>query len=279
MIFLYILVLFFSCRVNALQNFYCQIPCDFYVESVTHTVCERAEQKCGPAPNCGPNFTVVDFSDDDRQYILDIHNYLRNKVALGYEKRNSQPRASNMRTMKYNHELEFIAQCWANSCNGNPLVHDKCRRTVKYDHVGQNLGYVYSTNPKINKVKLIKDLTVLWYEEVADFNNTWVNFHEKREHVVVGHYTQLIWAETTDIGCAMSYYTEYIANELFHQIVFVCNYGPGGNFIGKPVYKIGKPTSECPEDITRNSFYKGLCGLPEHAKEAANFTFDLFQLE
>ena len=39
--------------------------------------------------------------------------------------------------------------------------------------------------------------------------------------------------------------------------VLVCNYGPGGNIIDKPVYQIGEPGSECPEGTT--STKKGLC--------------------
>lgn len=31
----------------------------------------------------------------------------------------------------YNRELEYIAQCWVNSCHGSPLKHDLCRRTSK----------------------------------------------------------------------------------------------------------------------------------------------------
>lgn len=53
-------------------------------------------QKCGPGPLCGDSFQEVQLSDADRQYIVDIHNYLRNKVALGFEKRGEQPSATNM---------------------------------------------------------------------------------------------------------------------------------------------------------------------------------------
>lgn len=56
-------------------------------------------QKCGPDPKCGPDFEIINLVDADRQYILDIHNYLRNKVALGFEKNGDQPTASNMNAM------------------------------------------------------------------------------------------------------------------------------------------------------------------------------------
>ncbi|XP_066252497.1 venom allergen 5 2-like [Euwallacea similis] len=271
---------FLTAIVAGVQNNYCQLPCNIAHESITHTVCSRSELKCGPSPKCGPDFAEIALTDDDRQYILDIHNYLRNKVALGYEKRGSQPKAANMKIMNYNKELEFIAQCWANACNGNPLIHDHCRRTDIYAHVGQNLGYVNSTNPKIHKVKAIKDLSLLWYDEVDVFDRTWINDTQNRgPDYVVGHYTQLIWANSAEIGCAMSYYTNTVSSRIWHQIILVCNYGPGGNYLARPVYMIGKPASRCPQGLGRNSFYKGLCGEEAKVKDVANFTFEAFQLE
>ena len=43
--------------------------------------------------------------------------------------------------------------------------------------------------------------------------------------------------------------------------MLVCNYGPGGNIIDKPVYKIGKPGSKCPEGTTAigSGWEEGLC--------------------
>lgn len=55
-----------------------------------------------------------------------------------------------------------------------PLLTNFLYFTASYSHVGQNLGYMNSTNPKINKVKAIKDLILLWYNEVALFNNSWL---------------------------------------------------------------------------------------------------------
>jgi len=56
---------------------------------------------------------------------------------------------------------------------------------------------------------------------------------------VVGHYTQLVWADTLEIGCAISYYTKTVSSRIWHQIILVCNYGPGGNYLGRPVYLPG----------------------------------------
>ncbi|CAH1173570.1 unnamed protein product [Phaedon cochleariae] len=243
---------------GAFHNKYCQLQC---FENLTNTVCTRGDQKCGPDPVCGTDFRVIKLSNDDRQYILDIHNYLRNKVALGHEKRGEQPSAANMNAMSYDRELEFIAQCWANACKGNPLVHDVCRRSHKFEYVGQNLGSVSSTSPNIDLVKSLKELILGWYDEVADYNSTWIDDTRPREKEI-GHYTQLIWASTTTIGCAVSYYSTVIDEENWYVLLLVCDYGPGGNYLGSPVYRLGKPCTECPKGrALKNKVYQGLCGV------------------
>lgn len=44
----------------------------------------------------------------------------------------------------------------------------------------------------------------------------------------VGHYTQMVWRTTTDVGCAMS------NNRGWDYLV--CRYSPPGNWVGMPVY-------------------------------------------
>jgi Cysteine-rich secretory protein family len=44
----------------------------------------------------------------------------------------------------------------------------------------------------------------------------------------VGHYTQMIWKNTTAVGCAVA--------TGGGMDVLVCRYNPSGNFIGQPVY-------------------------------------------
>ena len=68
--------------------------------------------------------------------------------------------------------------------------------------------------------------TRLWYEEIAfyDFNNPG---HPKNgsEDKMIGHFTQVIWKETTELGCGV-----YKGADNF--VYGVCNYAPPGNVIG-----------------------------------------------
>jgi hypothetical protein len=45
---------------------------------------------------------------------------------------------------------------------------------------------------------------------------------------VCGHYTQLIWSDTREVGCA-------VARDPARE-VWVCNYDPPGNWVGERPY-------------------------------------------
>lgn len=72
----------------------------------------------------------------------------------------------------------------------------------------------------------------------------------------IGHFTQVIWAETTHIGCGRTF---SMSKNNFYSVYIYCNYGPSGNIVTKPVYKRGKPCSNCVK-LKCNSKYSGLCG-------------------
>ncbi|KAK4887811.1 hypothetical protein RN001_004082 [Aquatica leii] len=241
------------------KNPYCELSCDAGNGRLhQHTVCQRANYKCLPDASCGPDFKIVKLTDAQRQLILNVHNKFRCKVALGKETRGKQPAAKNMRIMSYDRELEFIAQCWANACNGASLIHDACRRTRKHEHVGQNLGYISSSANNINVTEATLQLIDYWYDEVAIFNNQWV-LDTRDRGFKVGHYTQMVWADTHRLGCAaIQYTTKQFDGNKWYEFLLVCNYAPGGNYIGMPVYKPGPSGSACPDKLKQNIC--GLCG-------------------
>jgi hypothetical protein len=55
-----------------------------------------------------------------------------------------------------------------------------------------------------------------WYSEVGNYN-----FRRPRYRSGVGHFTQLVWAATTRIGCGVAHCS--------NADVWVCNYDPPGN--------------------------------------------------
>lgn len=64
--------------------------------------------------------------------------------------------------------------------------------------------------------------------------------------IEAAHFTQLVWAETVFVGCGIS-----SGGGTF----VVCNYYPGGNMIGSPVYTAGQPCTECACD----PYWPNLC--------------------
>ncbi len=72
----------------------------------------------------------------------------------------------------------------------------------------------------------------LWYDEIKNYNFDHPNL------VVSGHFTQVVWKSTEEIGCAKSYsaksYTTYL----------VCNYNPMANFIGSEKENVPKLVSK-----------------------------------
>ena len=75
---------------------------------------------------------------------------------------------------------------------------------------------------------------------------------------VIGHYTQIVWASTSKIGCGIMQYfdnTTVITN-LPYKMVYVCNYGPAGNLVNAPVYTTGPAASACPAGTVPKN---GLC--------------------
>ena len=54
------------------------------------------------------------------------------------------------------------------------------------------------------------------------------DYRRNRCHGVCGHYTQIVWRDTRQVGCAMA--------QSSTREVWVCEYNPPGNYIGERPY-------------------------------------------
>ncbi|XP_063339723.1 cysteine-rich secretory protein LCCL domain-containing 1 [Pelmatolapia mariae] len=186
-------------------------------------------------------------TDSDAQLILDLHNKLRSQV---------YPPASNMEYMVWDTELERTAEEWAETCLWE---HGPAGLLPQ---IGQNLGAHWGRyRPPTSHVQA-------WYDEVKDYSfpypqecNPYCPF--KCSGPVCTHYTQLVWATSSRIGCAINLcYNMNVWGQIWAKAVYlVCNYSPKGNWWGHAPYKHGTPCSSCPPSYgggcKDNLCYKG----------------------
>jgi len=210
---------------------------DYCTLGSTHQLCgtQGLGAKCIGTKDEGLYQTVT---ADDKAEILRVHNALRAKVAKGEQ--GSQPAASNMRYMVWDDELAATAQALANTC---VYGHDKYAQRATKDgrfEVGQNIAARWSY-PKA-PAKSWETPINSWFSEVKDMTSSIVSSFKSPTGVVIGHYTQIVWAKTYSVGCGFTQFKD----GTWYQNLYVCNYGPAGNWGGEPVYEQGTACSACP---------------------------------
>ncbi|XP_066504363.1 cysteine-rich secretory protein LCCL domain-containing 2 [Hoplias malabaricus] len=189
----------------------------------------------------------------DREEILALHNKLRGGV---------YPTASNMEYMVWDDELERSATHWAEQCQWEHGPQDLLMS------IGQNLAVHWGRyrSPAYH--------VQAWYDEVKDYTypypqecNPWCP--DRCSGPMCTHYTQLVWATTSRVGCAVHTCPRMnVWGEIWENAIYlVCNYSPKGNWIGEAPYQHGRPCSQCPPSYgggcRDNLCYKGEAERPE----------------
>lgn len=140
---------------------------------------------------------------EQKEQALEIHNQARREVGI--------------EDLKWSDELAAYAQEWADELaqSGCEMVH----RTV--NDKGENIYWVSdlsSTTPM--------DAVYAWYSEKADFKNDVLSMDNI---LTIGHYTQIIWKDTREVGMGMAVCEDGGA-------IVVANYDPSGNYLGERAY-------------------------------------------
>lgn len=154
--------------------------------------------------------TATEFKDQ----ILCEHNAVRANV---------QPAADpELSDLVWNDDLEAIAQEYAEQCvfEHNPNRGDNFPGTV-----GENL-YAATFQPGARAV------VSSWAGEVSEYD-----YDNNSCSGVCGHYTQIVWRNTTEVGCAIHQCNSFNGGIGFSSgYIVVCNYTPAGNWIGQWPY-------------------------------------------
>ena len=153
---------------------------------------------------------------------------------------NTERAAVGVANLQWSNELAGTACTVALNCDwAHSAFSYRSGLSYTFDTVGENFA-VWSANDQ--STFRINYLTQLWANEKADYTNT-VN----PDGVGVcapdkpcGHYTQMVWSDTTHVGCAITYcplFSPVAPGPTFTSGAFlVCHYGPTGNYRGELPY-------------------------------------------
>jgi len=160
-----------------------------------------------------------------RRRLVHYHNFFRTRV---------RPSASNMLAMKWSRPVAAAAQRWASACR--LLTHDTAagRALPRYGACGQNIFVSTHRVPWFFAAKT-------WWLERDNFTFG----SSGNDLFVVGHYTQMVWHSSHQLGCGIAYCPNAKPLPFYN---YVCNYCPIGNFLhslGRP-YSAGAPCQGCP---------------------------------
>lgn len=152
----------------------------------------------------------------DTQAILAEHNELRAEAGV------TEP-------LHYSPALAKSAQRWAD--------HLKNKHACQLQHsdtkgrYGENL---YWASPLIwsdghRELRKVSPSEVIagWGKEQVDYDHASNTCTPGAE---CGHYTQIVWRDTTKVGCGMAICSDS------HEQVWVCHYTPAGNIVGEKPY-------------------------------------------
>lgn len=135
------------------------------------------------------------------QEILDAHNRYRAEVGVT--------------PLQWSDSLAASAQQWAN--------HLAATGTFEHSGVAENLAQGSTGSFSITQ------LVDMWGAEKQNFSNgTFPDVSSTGNWADVGHYTQMVWRNTTDVGCGMA---SGNGND-----ILVCHYNPAGNVIGQEAF-------------------------------------------
>lgn len=158
-------------------------------------------------------YAATNFTAAEQTEMITAHNKWRNEVSVP--------------AIKWSATLADTAQVYANKL--------KTSQACKMVHsgaagLGENLFWAsalkYSDGTvKVQTVTPTKG-TDAWGSEKLDYT---YSTNTCAAGKVCGHYTQLVWKSTTEVGCGKAVCAD-------NSQIWVCNYTPAGNYVGQKPY-------------------------------------------
>lgn len=174
-----------------------------------------------------PEITDRNFIDECVRH----HNTRRSAV---------QPPASDMLYMTWDEALAITARAWARRCvfEHNIYLGDARRMHPTFSSVGENIWT--ATPPSVYNVTWAM---INWVEGERPHYDFTANTCSR----VCGHYTQVVWASSYKVGCAVHLCPNGVRSFSSRAgVVFVCNYATAGNMNSRRPYNDqGESCSGC----------------------------------
>jgi len=172
----------------------------------------------GPRPDAGttsPDGGACSLGTEPCAWLA-AHNAVRCAVS---------PTAVSMPKLDWDEKLVCVAQQYADTC---PDGHNANREAMYKacggsGYVGENLGWGYAS---------ISAVVNAWAAEKSNYDYA---SNTCAAGKMCGHYTQIVWAKTLRIGCARA----KVSCPDWQGKYWVCNYAPGGNYVGQKPYVAG----------------------------------------
>ncbi len=146
------------------------------------------------------------------QEILRVHNAARAEV--------------NVPPLKWNCKLADFAQDWVNKDVWGHSSSEDRQKIILGSYSGENLAAAAPSSQNI-----ATNGPTGWWQEKAFWNSESVSCQSGK---VCGHYTQMVWRDTTEVGCGLNRKSSAMGGEWTQNSVYLsCVYNPGGNISGR----------------------------------------------
>ena len=160
-----------------------------------------------------PEITLAELTADEKAEIVLAHNHWRSAV--------------NVPELHWSSKLADMAQRHADT-----LKNAKACQPIhsQASNVGENVFWAspmqysdgFSEIQQLTPAQIVDD----WASEKKDFHYFSNSCAMGKQ---CGHYTQIVWKSTTEVGCGKAYCPD-------NSQVWVCNYAPAGNYVGQKPY-------------------------------------------
>lgn len=131
--------------------------------------------------------------------------------------------------LSYSPALAVSAQAWADKLKQSN--HCQMRHSNGGGHYGENLYWAsaltWSDGSREPQRVSPEEVVDSWGSEKQDYD---YSSNRCAQGKMCGHYTQMVWRTTTIVGCAKA------VCEDSQEQVWVCQYQPAGNWVGKKPY-------------------------------------------